>query len=77
MVHAFVMIETGPGESEGLLETIRALETVVEAHVVAGGYDIIAEADAPEVYEVLSTASTRIQNLESVMDTKTYIAMDE
>ena len=77
MVHAFVMIETGPGESEGLLETVRALETVVEAHVVAGSYDIIAEADAPEVYEVLSTASTRIQNLESVMDTKTYIAMDE
>ena len=77
MVHAFVMIETGPGESEGLLETIRALETVVEAHIVAGGYDIIAEADAPEVYEVLSTASTRIQNLESVMDTKTYIGMDE
>ena len=77
MVHAFVMIETGPGESEGLLETIRALETVVEAHVVAGGYDIIAEADAPEVYEVLSTASTRIPNLGSVMDTKTYIAMAE
>ena len=77
MVHAFVMIETGPGESERLLETIRALETVVEAHIVAGGYDIIAEADAPEVYEVLSTASTRIQNLESVMDTKTYIGMDE
>ncbi|GGJ08044.1 hypothetical protein GCM10008995_17430 [Halobellus salinus] len=77
MVHAFVMIETGPGESEGLLETVRALDSVVEAHVVAGGYDIVAEADAAEVYEVLSTASTGIRNLESVMDTKTYIAMDE
>ncbi|MBB6644954.1 Lrp/AsnC ligand binding domain-containing protein [Halobellus ruber] len=77
MVHAFVMIKTGPGESEGLLEAIRGLENVVEAHVVAGGYDIIAEADAPEVYEVLSTASTGIQGLESVIDTRTYIAMDE
>lgn len=77
MVHAFVMIKTGPGESEGLLETIRGLENVAEAHVVAGGYDIIAEADASEVYEVLSTASTAIQGLESVIDTKTYIAMDE
>ena len=77
MVHAFVMIKTGPGESEGLLKTIRALENVAEAHVVAGDYDIIVEADAAEVYEVLSTASTGIQSLEPVMDTKTYIAMDE
>jgi DNA-binding Lrp family transcriptional regulator len=77
MVHAFVMIKTGSGESETLLKTIRELGTVTEAHVVAGGYDIIAEADAPEVYEVLSTASTGIQGLESVIDTKTYIAMDE
>lgn len=77
MVHAFVMIETGPGESEGLLQTIRELNAIAEAHVVAGGYDIIAEATAPEVYKVLSTASTRIQGLESVIDTKTYIAMDE
>ncbi len=77
MVHAFVMIETGPGESEGLLQTIQGLDAIAEAHVVAGGYDIIAEATAPEVYKVLSTASTRIQGLESVINTKTYIAMDE
>ena len=76
MVHAFVMIETGPGESEGLLRTIQGLENITEAHVVAGGYDIIAEADADEVYQVLSAAATRIQGLESVTDTKTYIAMD-
>jgi DNA-binding Lrp family transcriptional regulator len=77
MVHAFVMIETGPGESEGLLRTIRELDAVAEAHVVAGGYDIVAEATAPEVYKLLSTASTRIRGLESVVDTETYIAMDE
>mgnify|MGYP002761442566 FL=1 len=77
MVHAFVMIETGPGESEGLVEAIRDLDTVVDAHVVAGGYDVIAESDAPGVYEVLGTVSTRIQGLDSVIDTRTYIAMDE
>ena len=77
MVHAFVMIETGPGESEGLLRTIRELDAVAEAHVVAGEYDIVAEATAPEVDKLLSTASTRIRGLESVVDTETYIAMDE
>ena len=77
MVYAFVMIETGPGEFEGLLETIQGLEAITEAHVVAGGYDIIAEADADEVYRVLDAAATKVQGLDSVIDTKTYIAMDD
>ena len=77
MVHAFVMIKTGPGGSEELLRTIRGFEAITEAHIVAGGYDIIAEADAEAVYQVLDAAATQVQALESVIDTKTYIAMDE
>jgi DNA-binding Lrp family transcriptional regulator len=76
MVHAFIMVKTGAGESEHLLEPIRELETVSEAHIVAGQYDIIVEADAEEVYDVLKTASTRIQGLQGVADTKTYISLD-
>jgi DNA-binding Lrp family transcriptional regulator len=77
MVHAFIMVKTGAGESEPILEPVRALELVTEAHIVAGAYDIIAEVDADEVYEVLKTASSEIQGLEGVTDTKTYIAMDD
>ncbi|WP_372912623.1 Lrp/AsnC ligand binding domain-containing protein [Salinigranum sp.] len=77
MVHAFIMVKTGAGESEQLLGPVRDLETVAEAHIVAGTYDIIAEVDADEVYEVLKTASSGIQGLQGVTDTKTYIAMDD
>jgi DNA-binding Lrp family transcriptional regulator len=77
MVHAFVMIKTGAGQSEGLLADIRAVAAVSEAHIVAGAYDVIAEVDAEEVYDVLQTASTHIQSLAGVTDTKTYISMDE
>jgi DNA-binding Lrp family transcriptional regulator len=77
MVHAFVMIKTGAGESEPLLDPVRGLELVTEAHIVAGAYDIIAEVDAEEVYEVLKTASSSIQGLQGVTDTKTYISMDD
>ncbi|MFB6096877.1 MAG: Lrp/AsnC ligand binding domain-containing protein [Haloferacaceae archaeon] len=77
MVHAFVMIETGPGESEGLIDDIRALSTVVEAHIVAGAYDVIAEVDGEQVHDVLQTASSRIQGLAGVTETKTYISLDE
>jgi DNA-binding Lrp family transcriptional regulator len=71
------MVKTGAGESEQLLGPIRELEGVTEAHIVAGAYDVIAEADAPEVYDVLRTASSGIQGLQGVSDTKTYISLDE
>ena len=77
MVHAFIMVKTGAGESEQLIEPIRGLCGVVEAHIVAGAYDIIAEAASDEVYDVLGTATGDIQSLQGVTETKTYIALDE
>ena len=76
MVHAFIMVKTGPGTSEQIVESIRGLANVAEAHIVAGAYDIIAEADADAVYEILNASSNGIQGLTGVTDTKTYIAME-
>jgi DNA-binding Lrp family transcriptional regulator len=77
MVHGFIMVDTGPGASEGLLEPIRQSSGVTEANIVAGNWDIIAEADGDEVYDVLQVASMAISGLEGVKDTKTYVALDE
>lgn len=77
MVHAFVMVKAGAGEAGDVAEEIRGLEAVAEAHVVAGEYDVIAEVDAPEVYEVLDAVASGIQSLPGVADTKTYVSMDE
>ncbi|WP_290818726.1 Lrp/AsnC family transcriptional regulator [Halovivax sp.] len=76
MVHAFIMVKTTAGKSEGLLDAIRDVESVTDAHIVAGNFDIIAEVDAPEVYDVLKAVSAGIQSHDGVTDTKTYIAMD-
>ena len=75
MVHAFVMVKTAAGTSESLLEGISAIEAVVDAHIVAGTYDIIAEIDVAEVYEVMEVVSTGIQGFEDVEETKTYIGL--
>ncbi|WP_226040622.1 Lrp/AsnC family transcriptional regulator [Natrinema sp. DC36] len=75
MVHAFIMVKTAAGKSEGLLAEIGDLESVADAHIVAGNYDIIAEVDASEVYEVLQTVSSSMQGLDGVTETRTYIAM--
>lgn len=76
MVHAFIMVKTAAGKSEGLLESVRDLEAVSDAHIVAGDYDIIVEIDAAEVYDILQSVSSELQGLEGVTETKTYIAMD-
>lgn len=76
MVHAFVMVKTAAGKSESLLAEVCEEPHVVEAHIVAGEYDIIAEVDVEEVYQVLEAASSGIQALPGVNDTKTYISLD-
>lgn len=77
MVHAFIMVKTTAGTSEQLVGPTRELENVTEAHIVAGDWDVIVEVEADEVYDILKTASGGIQTLEGVIDTKTYISMDD
>lgn len=76
MVRAFIMVKTAAGKSEELSTAIRAETGVEEAHIVAGKYDIIAEAVGPEVYDVMQSVSTGIRDLEGVVDTRTYISLD-
>ncbi len=76
MVDAFVMISTGAGQSEGVVDAVRGIDGVAEAHIVAGEFDIMTEITAEEVYDVLRTASSSIQDLDGVTETRTYIALD-
>lgn len=76
MVHAYVLVKTGAGTSPRVLEVVRQLDVVDEAHVVAGEFDLILEIDTDALDEALSFVSGEIQALEGVLDTKTYIALD-
>ena len=76
MVSAFIMIKTVAGKSEDLLESVLEAEGITEAHIVAGQYDIIAEAAGEEVYDVMHSVSTSVRDLEGVADTRTYICLE-
>ena len=76
MTSAFIMIKTVAGKSEDLLAAVRESEGITEAHIVAGQYDIIAEATGEEVYDVMHSVSTRVRDLEGVADTRTYICLE-
>ena len=76
MVRAFIMVKVEAGHAEATLDAVVALERVTEAHVVAGDYDIVAEAEGGEVYDVLHSASNAVRTLEHVTDTKTYVCLE-
>lgn len=76
MVHAFVMVKTAAGKSEAVVDQVRDVANVSEAHIVAGEFDVIAEVTAEEVYDVLQASSSSIQALDGVADTKTYISLE-
>lgn len=76
MVRAFIMVKADAGRAEELLETIRSMEYVAEANVVAGEFDVIVEAEAEEVYDLINAVATRIRGLDEVNDTKTYVCLE-
>jgi DNA-binding Lrp family transcriptional regulator len=59
-----------------LLERVLGLDRVLEGHVVAGDYDIIVEVEGDEVYDLLAAVSTELQEIEGVVDTRTYVSLD-
>jgi len=77
MVHAFVMVKSGAGESQALVEPIRALDGVEEAHIVAGSWDLIVEVGAEAVYDVLHSVAADVRGFDGVTDTKTYVSLEE
>ncbi len=77
MVHAFVMVRTEAGTPQDVRDTLAKRADVTEAHVVAGDYDLIVEVSAPAVYDVLDVATDEIQPLDGVLETKTYVSMNE
>lgn len=75
MVYAFVMAKTAAGESAGVLAAVCEMDAVVDAHVVAGEWDVVAEVSAEAVSDVLAASSSGVQRLDGITDTKTYISM--
>ena len=77
MVHAFVLVKADVGRAADLTDTIGEVDLVTEGHVVAGDWDLIVELNAPEVYEVLNTIAEELQAINGIVDTKTYVSLEE
>ena len=76
MVRAYVTIRADTGAVETVIDAVRAAPHVAEAHVVAGDYDVIAEIETGEMYEVMETVANELHEVVGVEATKTYVCMD-
>ncbi|QLK24373.1 Lrp/AsnC ligand binding domain-containing protein [Natrinema zhouii] len=76
MVDAYAMIDTAAGTAEEVCQTLRAAEGVIDAHVIAGDFDIMVELAGDEPHDILETITDTVRSLEGVGMTRTYICID-
>lgn len=76
MARAFIMINVDAGGAETLSERLDDVDHVIAANVVAGDFDVIVEAEAAEVRDIIHSVATRIRDFDGVRDTKTYVCLE-
>jgi DNA-binding Lrp family transcriptional regulator len=72
----YVLIQTQVGRVGDVLDRIKALKGVVEAHSVTGEYDIICKIETRDLEEVRRIVVEGIHKIEGVVRTVTLIAVE-
>jgi DNA-binding Lrp family transcriptional regulator len=76
VVTAYVMVKANTGEADRLKAAVGDIDGVESVHIVAGDVDLVAKVRVDSPAEVKDVVASRIQAIDGVEDTQTYIAMD-
>ncbi|WP_049924497.1 Lrp/AsnC family transcriptional regulator [Halopiger djelfimassiliensis] len=76
MARAFATVDAATGMAEEVCRTARGTEGVVEAHVIAGDFDVMIELEGEDTHDILRTITTTIRPHEGVGATRTYVCLD-
>ena len=71
MIAAYILIQTEAGQAAIVAAALRDLPGVSETASLAGPYDVIARAQAPDIDELGTLAASRIRALDGVRRTLT------
>ena len=74
MPTAYVMIACDYGQEEQVLDELRSIDRVKEAHGTEGHYDIVAELEAKTIDGINSTVSEKIRRISGVRSTLILLA---
>ncbi|MVA75649.1 Lrp/AsnC family transcriptional regulator [Auraticoccus sp. F435] len=70
-VRAYVLVQTGVGQSAAVSEQIRRLEGVVVARDVTGPYDVVVEVEAATVDDLGRLVVAQVQTVPGITRTVT------
>jgi DNA-binding Lrp family transcriptional regulator len=75
-VKSYVLIKTRAGDIQEVIDQLRKLNGVTEAHMTFGPYDIVAEVNTPDVAALGALTATGIQPIRGVEQTLTCLTVD-
>lgn len=75
-ITAYVLIMVEAAKAFEVLESIRRVEGVSEAHAITGEYDIIAKIEVADLKELGEKVIGRIHRIEGVERTVTAIVVE-
>jgi len=77
MATAYVLINSDLGYEAEIIDEIKQLEDVKEAHGVFGAYDILAKVESANVKNLSETITWKIRKLNRVRSTLTLMVNDK
>jgi len=72
---AFVLINAEIGSEAEILKELRKMESVKEAYLVYGVYDIVAKVEADTMEKLKEFTSFKVRRINKVRSTLTMIVM--
>ncbi len=73
---AYILIKTRAGDIQEVIDQLRRLNGVTEAHMTFGPYDIVAEVNTPDVAGLGALTAMGIQPIRGVEQTLTCLTVD-
>ena len=70
---AYVMINVEVGAKDEVLEEVRGIPEVKEAHLIYGVYDIIVRVEAETVQGLKDIVASKIRSIDNVRSTLTLV----
>ena len=77
MTTAYVLINCDLGYEAEVIDEVKQLEDVKEAHGVFGAYDILAKVESDSVEHLRETITWKIRRLNRVKSTLTLLAIED
>jgi len=76
MATAFVLISTDVGAEKEVLEKLRELPEVAEAHVVYGVYDLVVKVRVKRQEDLREVLTNKLRRMEKIRSTLTMLAVE-